>query len=152
MIVPEEFNLIPEENMRPKIVFVCVLILLIVSFTGCSSAGNFAAVNVTDVRLAEANYDIVATNMTGTSSAAYILGLSFSAPQVTTIALARVSGDAMLYQQALRNLWDNYEKDHGPREDKKVALVNVHYDSEILNLFFYLEVKLYIHADVVEFK
>ena len=138
--------------MKQKFIFAGVLILLIGSFTGCGSSGNFTAVNVTDVRLSEDNYDIVATDVTGFSSAGYILGFSFSAPQVTTIAVARVSGDALLYQQALRNLWDNYEKDHGPREDKKVALVNIHYDSEVLNLLVYSEVKLFIHADVVEFK
>ena len=138
--------------MKQKFIFAGVLILLMVSFTGCGSSGNFTAVNVTDVRLSQDNYDIVATDVTGFSSAGYILGFSFGAPQVTTIAVARVSGDALLYQQALRNLWDNYEKDHGPREDKKVALVNVHYDSEVLNLLVYSEVKLFIHADVVEFK
>jgi hypothetical protein len=30
--------------------------------------------------------------------------------------------------------------------------VNVHYDTDILNLILYTEVKLFIRADVVEFK
>jgi len=130
-----------------------VLILLVVSFTGCSNAGMFSSVNVTDVRLSEDNYDVVATNITGSSRAGYILGFSFGpAAQVSTAAIARVSGTGMLYKEALENLWENYEIDHGPREDKRVALVNVHYDTDILNLLLYTEVKLFIHADVVEFK
>ncbi len=130
-----------------------VLILLIVSFTGCLNSGMFQSANVTDVRLSEANYDIVATDLTGSSRAGYILGFSGGpGAQVSTLAIARVDGTGMLYQEALKNLWDNYEKDHGPREDKKIALVNVHYDTDILNLLLYTEVTLFIHADVVEFK
>ena len=127
-------------------------ILLIASFTGCTSSGMFLSANVTDVGLSEANYDIVATDITGSSIAGYILGFSGGpASQVGTLAIARVSGTGQLYKEALENLWENYEKDHGPREGRKIALVNVHYDADILNLFFYTEVKLYIRADVVEF-
>jgi hypothetical protein len=139
--------------MKRTLFLAVVLILLIVSFTGCFNSGAFLSANVTDVSLSEANYDIIATNITGSSRAGYIFGFS-SGPgvQVGTLAVARVSGTGMLYQEALENLWGNYEKDHGPREDKKIALVNVHYDTDILNLIFYTEVKLFIRADVVEFK
>ena len=130
-----------------------VLILLIASFTGCTTSGMFLSANVTDVELSEANYSIIATNITGSSRAGYILGISAGpGAQVSTMAIARVSGTGMLYQEALENLWENYEKDYGPREDKKIALVNVHYDADILNLILYTEVKLFIRADVVEFK
>jgi len=128
------------------------LIMLIASFTGCSSAGAFNAANVTQVRLSEDNYDIVATNLTGTSSAAYILGISYGGSRAGSVALARVNGTGMLYKEALESLWEAYEKDYGPRDDKRVALVNVHYDSEALNLLLYTEIKVFIHADVVEFK
>ncbi len=139
--------------MKRTYFFAGVLFLLIVSFTGCTSAGMFASANVTDVRLSEDNFDIVATNITGSSKAAYLLGVSFGpGAQVSTLAIARVSGTGMLYKEALKNLWENYEIDHGPREDKRVALVNVHYDTDILNLLLYTEVKLFVHADVVEFK
>ena len=130
-----------------------VLILLIASFTGCSNSGMFLSANVTDVKLSEANYQIIATNITGSSRAGYIFGLSFvSGGEASTMALARVSGTGMLYQEALENLWENFGKDHGPREDRIIALVNVHYDTDILNLLLYTEVKLFIRADVVEFK
>jgi hypothetical protein len=113
----------------------------------------FLSANVTNVRLSEDNFDIVATNITGSSKAGYILGVSYGpGAQVSTSAIARVSGTGMLYQEALEDLWENYERDHGSREGKRVALVNVHYDTDILNLIFYTEVKLFIRADVVEFK
>jgi hypothetical protein len=139
--------------MKRSILTAVGLILLLVGFSGCTNSGMFLSANVTDVRLSEDNYDIVATNITGSSRAGYILGLSYGpGAQVSTAAIARVSGTGMLYQEALRNLWENYEKDHGRREDKKIALVNVHYDTDILNLILYTEVKLFISADVVEFK
>lgn len=139
--------------MKRTLFLVVVLMLLIVSFTGCLNSGMFLSANVTDVRLSEDNYDIVATNITGSSRAGYILGLSYGpGAQVSTLAIARVSGTGMLYQEALEDLWENYERDHGSREGKRVALVNVHYDTDILNLILYTEVKLFIRADVVEFK
>jgi hypothetical protein len=139
--------------MNRTFLLAVVLVLLIVSSSGCLNSGMFLSANVTDVRLSDDNYDIVATSITGSSKAGYILGLSYGpGAQVSTAAIARVSGTGMLYQEALENLWENYEKDHGSREDKKIALVNVHYDTDILNLLFYTEVKLFISADVVEFK
>jgi len=144
---------IAEDIMKRTLFLAVVLILLIVSSTGCLNSGMFLSANVTDVRLSEDNFDIVATNITGSSKAGYILGLSFGpGAQVSTAAIARVIGTGMLYQEALKNLWENYEKDHGPREGKKIALVNVHYDTDIVNLILYTEVKLFIRADVVEFK
>ena len=130
-----------------------MLIFLMVSLTGCFNSGRFLSTNVTDVKLSEANYNIIATDVTGNSRAGYILGLSFgSGADVGTTAVARVNGTGMLYQEALESLWQNFEKDHGPREDRRIAFVNVHYDTDILNLLFYTEVKLFIRADVVEFK
>jgi hypothetical protein len=112
----------------------------------------FQSANVTDVKLSEANYEIIATDVTGSSKAGYIFGLSFlNGGQAATAAIARVSGTGLLYQEALEELWKNYEKDHGRRETKKVALVNVHFDTDILNLVVYTEVTLFIRADVVEF-
>ena len=139
--------------MKRILLLAVVVIFLMASLTGCFNSGRFLSTNVTDVRLSEANYDIIATDVTGSSRAGYILGFSFgSGADVGTTAVARVSGTGMLYQEALESLWQNYEKDHGPREDRKIALVNVHYDTDILNVFFYTEVKLFIRADVVEFK
>jgi hypothetical protein len=138
--------------MKRALFFTVVLIVLMTLLTGCLNSGRFLSTNVTDVKLAEANYNIIATNVTGSSRAGYILGFSYgSGGDAGTMAVARVNGTGMIYQEALENLWGNYEKDHGPREDRKVALVNVHYDTDILNLFFYTEIRLFIRADVVEF-
>jgi hypothetical protein len=66
-------------------------------------------------------------------------------------AVARVSGTAKLYSDALKNLWKNAEKTLGPIEGKKYALVNVRYDANALNLFFYTSVTITVRADIIEF-
>lgn len=145
--------LLQEDYMKRTHLYLGGLILLMACLTGCTTAGMFHAANVTDVRLSEPNYDIVAANVTGRSQAGYIFGFSFGpASQVGTVALARVNGTAMLYQEAIMDLWNNFEVDNGPREDRKLALVNVHYDTDILNLLVYTEIRLFVHADIVEFK
>jgi len=68
-----------------------------------------------------------------------------------TLALVRVDGTGMLYKEALDDLWKNYEAAHGPVEGKKLALINVHYDADILNLIVYTRPKITVRADVVEF-
>lgn len=139
--------------MKRIIFFAVVIISLMAGLTGCLNSGMFQSANLTDVKLSEANYEIVATDVTGSSKAGYVFGLSFlNGGQAVTMAIARISGTGLLYQGALEELWKNYEKDHGPREAKKVALVNVHLDTDILNLLVYTEVTLFIRADVVEFK
>ena len=121
--------------------------------SGCVNTGLFFATNNTEVELSENNYEIVATNVSGEAEAGYILGVSFSAGAATnTIALARVSGSGMLYMEALENFWKNYEEKHGSVLGKNLALVNVRYDSDALNLILYTKAKISIRADVVEFK
>jgi hypothetical protein len=119
---------------------------------GCTNTGAFLAGNQTIVNLNEGNYSVSATNITGESEAAYIFGLSYSSGYMaSTIAIARVEGTGMLYAEALENLWENYESAHGSASNKKVALANVRYDSDILNLFFYTKVVVTVRADIVEF-
>ena len=121
--------------------------------SGCASSGLFFSMNNTSVELSENNYEIVATNVSGEAEAGYLVGVSFSAGAATnTMALARVSGSGMIYMEALENLWKNYEKEHGSVIGKKLALVNVRYDSDALNLLLYTSAKISIRADVVEFK
>lgn len=127
--------------------------LLVIILSGCSSSGAFLAVNQTNVELGEANYTIVATGVHGEAEAGYILGLSYSSGFIAnTFALARVSGTDKLYSDALDNLWENYESSHGAIDDKKLALTNVRYDAEILNLLLYTGTKITVRADIVEFK
>lgn len=126
--------------------------LLVIILSGCSSSGAFLAINQTSVELGEANYTIVETGVHGEAEAGYILGLSYSSGFIAnTFALARVSGTDKLYSDALDNLWENYESNHGSIGDKKLALTNVRYDAEILNLLLYTGTKITVRADIVEF-
>jgi len=126
--------------------------IVTVLFYGCFTSGAFIAANVTSVELAEPNFKIVATNVSGESQAGYLLGVTYSLSTITnTLALVRINGTGQLYKEALEQLWQNYEKYNGSVAGKKLALVNVRYDADILNLFVYTKVKYFIRADVVEF-
>lgn len=139
--------------MKQKYLFFPVALITAILLSGCASSGLFFSMNNTAVELSENNYEIVATNVSGEAEAGYILGFSFSAGAATnTLALARVSGSGMIYMEALENLWKNYEEKHGSVIGKKLALVNVRYDSDALNLILYTKAKISIRADVVEFK
>ena len=128
----------------------CVLIAAM--FAGCASGGMFTASNVTEVQLQKNNFIIVARNVSGEAEAGYLFGSTFSLGMMTnTVAALRVSGTGMLYKEAFEDLWKNYEAVHGPVEGKKLALVNVRYDADALNLFVYTRPKVMIRADVVEF-
>lgn len=121
--------------------------------TGCTNSGAFLAANQTIVNLNQGNYSIAATNVSGQSEAEYVLGVSYSSGlAATTLAVARVNGTEMLYADALENLWANYEAEHGDVEEGTLALANVRYDTDILNLLFYTKVVLTVRADIVEFE
>lgn len=122
-------------------------------FSGCSNTGAFLSANQTIVNLNEGNYTIAATNVTGESESAYIFGLSYSTGlSAATLAIARIEGTGMLYAEALENLWSNYEAANGTVRNQKLALANVRYDSDILNLVVYTKVKVTVRADIIEFE
>jgi hypothetical protein len=126
---------------------------LAVLISGCANTGMFLASNETSVELSEKNYNVIDTDVTGVSSAGYILGFTYPVGAATsTLALARVSGNGMLYREALENLWKNFAETNGEIKGRSLALVNVRYDTDALNLFFlYTEARVSIRADVVEF-
>ncbi len=130
-----------------------VLLLATLTLTGCINSGAFYAANVTNVDLREDNYQIVATNVQGQSEAGYILGLSGSqGGYATTFALFRVEGDGLLYTAAVKNLWAQFEEEHGPVGNRTLALVNVQFDADARNyLGFYSKSVVSVRADVVEF-
>ena len=129
-----------------------IVIVSALALSGCATGGMFVAGNLTDVQLQKNNFKIVARDVSGEAQAGYLFGASFSMGATSnSFALIRVSGTGMLYKEALQNLWKNYEATNGPVEGKKLALVNVRYDSEALNLFVYTQPRLSIRADVVEF-
>ena len=71
--------------------------------------------------------------------------------QMQTVALAHISGSGMLYQEAIADLWDNFREEYGEVEGRDLALVNVRYDTEALNMFVYTRPTVSVRADVVEF-
>ncbi|GAA5520232.1 hypothetical protein Asal01_00163 [Fodinibius salicampi] len=121
--------------------------------TACTSSGAFLSANQTIVNLNEGNYALSATNVAGEAESAYLLGLSYSTGfTASTLAIARVEGTGMLYAEALENLWENYENEYGAISGQKLALTNVRYDTDILNLVLYTKVKVMVRADIVEFE
>lgn len=137
--------------MKTRILTTILLGAFLVS--GCTSSGAFLSANQTIVNLEEGNYSIAATNVTGESESGYILGLSYSTGlTAATLAIARVEGTGMLYAEALENLWLNYESAGGEVTNQKLALANVRYDTDIINLIVYTKVKIRVRADIVEFE
>lgn len=131
---------------------VCLAAIAALAVSGCASGGMFPAANITNVQLERNNFTIIARNVAGEAQAGYLLGGTFSVGMTTnTFGLVRVSGRGMLYKEALENLWKNVEATCGPVEKRKLALINVRYDSEALNLVVYTEPKVMVRADVIEF-
>jgi len=125
----------------------------VVFISGCMSSGAYLSSNQTMVELSEGNYSIVGTGVAGESEAAYILGISYSTRFMSTaFAVARVEGTGMIYAEALNNLWENFEKDFGMSSNHKLALANVRYDTDIINLILYTKIKVMVRADVIEFE
>ena len=139
--------------MKTRTVVMSLIIAAsILSLTGCATGGTFVSGHVTEVQLQKNNFKIVARDLSGEAQAGYLFGSSFSVGMATnTFALVRVSGTGQLYKEALQNLWKSYEAANGPVEGKKIALVNVRYDAEALNLFIYTQPKIVVRADVIEF-
>ena len=136
--------------MRNHILGIAVLGVLFLS--GCTTSGAFLSLNQTHVNLEQANYNITATSVSGYSEAAYVLGISYgTGPSVNTLAAGRVEGTGLLYKEALEDLWTNYEANHGTMDGKRLALANVRYDTDILNLIIYTKVMVNVRADIVEF-
>jgi hypothetical protein len=129
---------------------------MLIAITGilssCVSTGMHTSTHLTNVQLTGNNYRIAARSVTGEAKAGYILGASFGVGMYAqVIGIARVSGDKALYKTAMDNLWKNYETKFGPVEGKKLALVNVRYDVEALNLIVYTAPHVTIQADIIEF-
>lgn len=127
-------------------------LLLVPALSACATAGAFPSVNLTSVELGNADFRVVATDVGGEASAGYLLGVSGGfGPGMQTLALARIEGDGRLYAAALQDLWETFEAEHGPVADRRLALANVRFDSEALNLLVYTRPTVWVRADVVEF-
>jgi hypothetical protein len=132
--------------------FGVIVMVAAVALIGCSNGGVFAGANLTDVQLQRNNFKIVAKDVSGEAQAGYLFGITWSGGMYSnTLALFRVSGTGLLYKEAFADLWKNYEAAHGPVGDKKIAFINLRYDSDALNLFLFTQAKIMIRADVIEF-
>ncbi len=138
--------------MRFNYLSILFLFMFTTLFSGCASSGMHLSSTLTNVELSEANYKIVARSVHGEGKAGYILGASVGiGVYAQVVGLARVSGDKALYGTAMRNLWENFEANHGSVEGRNLALININYDVENLNLLVYTRPRLTIQADIIEF-
>lgn len=126
---------------------------VVILMNSCASSGLTASSHVTNVQLTNANFKVIATNVTGEASAEAVLGVSYGVGIATTqLSLIPLTDERMLYKNAIKNLWADFETKNGPTANRRLALVNVRYDSEALNLLVYTKVTTAIVADVVEFE
>jgi hypothetical protein len=131
---------------------IAVLILGVVALSGCAQTGTFTAGNLTTVELSEPNYEVVATGVSGTAKAGYLIGASFSdGAKSGPISLFRVSGTGHLYKEAMEGLWAFESKQHGPAAGRRLALINIRYDADTRNFLVYNDIAVSLRADVVEF-
>ncbi len=135
-----------------KIIFSFAIITLFFSISGCGTGGAFNSNIVTSVELSQPNFNIVAKDISGTATQGYLLGFSiFQGSEVSIFGFVKVAGVDKLYDASIKDLWKNYKEKYGDIERKKLALVNVRHDAEILNTVLYTQAKYFITADVVEF-
>lgn len=148
----ERYRPITYQHRTMRILRGLPLLIVSILLAGCFTTGSFTSVHTTTVELSEPNFELVATGVTGEATAGYLLGVSggmfFS---TNTVALARVSGSGLLYEEALADLWANFEEEYGEVQGRDLALVNVRYDVEALNLIVYTSPTVLVRADVVEF-
>jgi hypothetical protein len=135
--------------------FFIALLISTVLVSACGNSGAFLASNTTEVHLKEANYNIVATNMSGMAETSYVIGASISWGPTTNAYGLIPLGEATttsLYKDAQDELWANIREAVGDIENRQLALVNVRYDASTANYFFYTWAKITVTADVIEFK
>lgn len=138
--------------MKKKGLLSGVLLAGMVLLSNCTSTGIYHTTSATLVELTQPNYKIIANSLTGQAKSEYLLGYSFGVGMFThSMALIPLTKDRALYKNAIEDLWKNYEMKFGSPVGKKLALINVRYDSEFLNVFVYTSPKLIIIADVIEF-
>lgn len=135
-----------------RIIFSIFLITSLISLSGCATGGAFQTNQITSVELSRPNFNIVSRDLNGTAMQGYLLGISISqGSDIGMFGLVKITGVERLYDSAIRDLWKNFREKHGDIEGKKLALVNIRQDTEILNTLVYTQVKYFITADVVEF-
>jgi hypothetical protein len=97
----------------------------------------------------------VARNVSGDAGFEYLLGFSGASGasnSTWSFALVRTGGTSTPNNDAIRDMWSNYEAEYGPIGDRKLSLVNIRFDSDVINALLYTSTKIIVHADVIEFK
>lgn len=136
-----------------KIRSILALLTLGMVLTGCGNSGVFLASNSTEVQLDNGDYTIVAKNVTGSAESSYFLGASYSWGAATqSFGLVKLDGTSTLYKDAREDFWNKYEEKNGSVEGRKLALVNVQFDSDTKNFGIYTYAKVTMTADVIEFE
>ena len=126
---------------------------LAILLAGCAASGITASGHVTSVQLTSPNFRVIATNVAGDATSTGALGVSFGIGMgATQLALIPLTDDRMLYRRAIEQLWSNFEAKNGPVAGRRLALVNVRYDSESVNLVLYTRLTTMVVADVIEFQ
>ncbi len=83
----------------------CGWIVSMILLVGCASSGRFNAALLTTVEVSGKNYRVVATNVHGEASAAYLLGFSYGLfGEMITLALIPLSAKRLLYKRAIEAL------------------------------------------------
>lgn len=135
-----------------KISVIIISLTLIILLSSCGTGGSLHSFNTTNVELSKPNFTIVAKNVSGTAMQGYILGLSIpQGSEVGSFGIVKVSGVEKPYDSAYRDLWNNFEESNGKIGNKKLALINIRHDSEVLNTILYTQAKYFVTADVIEF-
>ncbi len=129
-----------------------LVVVLTLALAGCAPGGLLLSTATTQTELSEPNYRIVAHDVRGSADATYLLSLTSTyGPVVQTLALARISGSASLYSDAIHDLWQNVASRLGQVDGRRLSLINIRYDFDVLNLILVNHVRVIVSADVVEF-
>ena len=129
-----------------------IILLCTASLFGCSNSGS---IQQQSVMFIEPNHRYIERNIRAEVSQGYVLGVSGADGvngSIWSFALARVSGTATPHEDALQSIWAQFEEKHGAVGDRNYSLANIRFDSESLNLLLFTSTRLYVYADVVEFK
>ena len=117
-----------------KVLISAMLITALLLFSGCGATiGMYPHIASTQTELAEKNFTVVKTGITGSASAWYLLN---------TIPL----GDTELYKQAMNEI----RKEAGI-EGKPYAIINVTQDISTTTYLVVSRAKITLTVDVVEF-
>jgi len=142
-----------KQNIMKKLKQILLSFCAAIFLAGCASTGVTTSTHLTNVGLSNANYKILATNVQGSATTEGVFGVSLGVGLgASQWALIPLTPERTMYKIAMENLWESFEKKNGSASNRTLALVNLRYDSESLNIFLYTKLTVVVVADVVEFE